>query len=200
MASSSSLKSTDSAYTDSEAEYSSTDSETPEGAEEEEQEEQEEEEEEEEEIDVPVSPIPHDSTPKRRPTLTPYAHTTSNVYAASSSLLTIEGRPLSPSHSKPASADEILFHNPKDPNFTLPESVDKILRDENVTASLPDSDLLKAIHAYAADFYAAKGWDTVTGRCMDESALLAMGVLLEEWCKEMIGKDGDMVFLEREGD
>ncbi|KAF3928685.1 hypothetical protein AA313_de0201200 [Arthrobotrys entomopaga] len=191
MAASSSPEGSDSAYTDSEAGRSSIESESPSP---------ERADEEEEEVVAPATHIPNNGAPKKRSILTPYTHTTSNVYAASSSLLTIDGRPLSPSHSKPASADEILFHNPQDPNFILPESVDKILRDEDVTAALPDSDLLKAIHAYAADFYAAKGWDTVMGRCMDESALLAMGILLEEWCKEMIGKDGDMVFLEREGD
>ena len=65
---------------------------------------------------------------------------------------------------------------------------------------LPDSDLLKAIHAYAADFYqrtiddrgqAAEG-------CMDETALLALGVLMEEAAAHSLGRTGDMALVEGE--
>ncbi|KAK6529904.1 hypothetical protein TWF281_009058 [Arthrobotrys megalospora] len=129
----------------------------------------------------------------------PYTISTTNVYTASSSLVTINGRPLNPTHSKAASADEILFHNPLDPEFKLPDSVKVLLEDANLLKDLPDSDLLKAVHRYVAEFYTAKGWDGVMGRGMDESALLAIGVILEEYCREMIGKNGDLVFLEQEG-
>ncbi|OAQ99820.1 hypothetical protein LLEC1_07889 [Akanthomyces lecanii] len=47
---------------------------------------------------------------------------------------------------------------------------------------LPESDLLKAVHGYA-------------GR-MDETALLAFGILLEEAGRDVLGKRGDMVFTE----
>ncbi|KAK6497878.1 hypothetical protein TWF481_012277 [Arthrobotrys musiformis] len=128
----------------------------------------------------------------------PYNFSTkSNVYAASSSNVTISGRRLDIRHSKPASADEILFHNPSNPSFVLPDSVKNILEDQKVTGNLPDSDLLKVVHRYVAEFFAAKGWDEVMTRSMDESAMLAIGVILEEYCREMIGKDGDMVFAER---
>ncbi len=54
---------------------------------------------------------------------------------------------------------------------------------------MPGSDLLKAVHAYVSDFYARNyGYgEGVRGegadwRSLDETALLAVGVLLEEAC------------------
>lgn len=127
---------------------------------------------------------------------TPYALSKTNVYTASSSLLTISHRSLSQRHSKPASADELLFHNPLNPDFVLPDSVKSILEDKSIVGDLPDSDLLKAVHRYVAEFFEAKGWEGVMGRAMDESALLAIGVILEEWGRDMVGKEGGMVFAE----
>ena len=64
---------------------------------------------------------------------------------------------------------------------------------------LPDGDLLKAVHAYAADFYAQshKNGDD-DSRSMDETALMAVGILLEEAAVEMLGKTGDLVLVEGE--
>ncbi|KAI1158338.1 hypothetical protein F5B18DRAFT_91787 [Nemania serpens] len=69
---------------------------------------------------------------------------------------------------------------------------------------LPDSDLLKTIHSYASQFYGdlpanRRTIDGATGegvseRSMDETALLALGILLEEVSCEALGKDGDLVF------
>ncbi|KAF3171922.1 hypothetical protein TWF225_009029 [Orbilia oligospora] len=126
----------------------------------------------------------------------PYSHSKANVFTASSSLVTVTQRSLSQRHSKPAGADEILFHNPMNPGFVLPDSVKSILEDEKIMGDLPDSDLLKAVHRYASEFFDAKGWDGVMARSLDESALLAIGVILEEYCREMVGKDGGMVFAE----
>ncbi|KAF3142382.1 hypothetical protein TWF703_000770 [Orbilia oligospora] len=123
-------------------------------------------------------------------------HSDANVFTASSSLVTVTQRSLSQRHSKPAGADEILFHNPMNPGFVLPDSVKSILEDEKIMGDLPDSDLLKAVHRYASEFFDAKGWDGVMARSLDESALLAIGVILEEYCREMVGKDGGMVFAE----
>jgi hypothetical protein len=63
---------------------------------------------------------------------------------------------------------------------------------------LPDSDLLKAIHAYASEFYsrAALGERRDDLYSMDETALIAMGILLEEAGKHALGNAGDMVFVE----
>ncbi|OTA70067.1 hypothetical protein K449DRAFT_393095 [Hypoxylon sp. EC38] len=79
---------------------------------------------------------------------------------------------------------------------------------------LPDSDMLKAIHSYASHFYAALASNTrgprrgeeveeeeafvrnVDERSMDETALLAFGILVEEAGREALGRTGDLVFTE----
>jgi hypothetical protein len=68
---------------------------------------------------------------------------------------------------------------------------------------LPESDLLGVIHAYSSKFYGAldrsqRQMDgrNVDGRSMDETALLAFGILLEEAGKEVLGRRGDLVFTE----
>lgn len=74
--------------------------------------------------------------------------------------------------------------------------------------TLPDSDMLKAVHGYASHFYEAlgqrhdqdgtgrDGTTCVNERSMDDTALLAFGILLEEAARESLGKDGDLVFTE----
>ncbi|TGJ84288.1 hypothetical protein E0Z10_g4500 [Xylaria hypoxylon] len=71
---------------------------------------------------------------------------------------------------------------------------------------LPDSDLLKTIHNYAGHFYRdlpankqiirSETREGVSERSMDETALLAFGILLEEASREALGKRGDLVFTE----
>lgn len=63
---------------------------------------------------------------------------------------------------------------------------------------LPDSDLLKTIHAYASDFYAKATDDAGKAdfKSLDETALLAMGILLEEAAAEALGKTGDLALVE----
>lgn len=71
---------------------------------------------------------------------------------------------------------------------------------------LPDSDVLKALHGYASHFYEALGQRLdptgrerarpVDERSMDETALLAFGILLEEAARASLGKHGDVVFTE----
>ena len=65
---------------------------------------------------------------------------------------------------------------------------------------LPDSDLLKAIHAYTSDFYgraAANGGPLDFGS-LDETALLGLGILLEEMAEHVLGDTGDLAFVEWE--
>jgi hypothetical protein len=66
---------------------------------------------------------------------------------------------------------------------------------------LPESELLKAIHAYASDFYSTATEDR--GKCdfrsLGETALIALGVLLEEAAAQVLGETGDMVLVEPEG-
>lgn len=89
---------------------------------------------------------------------------------------------------------------------------------------LPSSELLEAVHAYTSDFYGALGRSASSSRrkeragkkksrrddddesagsrwdfgSMDETALLAFGILLEESVREALGEEGDMVFVEGE--
>ena len=67
---------------------------------------------------------------------------------------------------------------------------------------LPESDLLKAIHAYASEFYgrAVKGRGKIDFESLDETALLAMGILMEETAGEVLGETGYKAFVEGEDD
>lgn len=67
---------------------------------------------------------------------------------------------------------------------------------------LPDSELLKAVHVYAAEFYARHTGDGGKGdwRSLDETALVAVGVLVEEGVRGVLGGSGDLVFVEGEGE
>ncbi|KAK5943778.1 hypothetical protein PMZ80_004787 [Knufia obscura] len=98
---------------------------------------------------------------------------------------------------KPSTPEEVLLRRVNAPDQI---SYDYYNADEKLNADqkLPDSDLLKDIHAYVSDFYEATNdpLDTFDFRSLDETALLAMGILLEEACKEAIGESGDMVFTE----
>lgn len=62
--------------------------------------------------------------------------------------------------------------------------------------------MLKAIHAYASDFYgrAVKGKGMVDFESLEETALLAVGVLMEEMAGHVLGETGDMAFVEGEDD
>jgi len=83
---------------------------------------------------------------------------------------------------------------------------------------LPDSDLLKSVHAYTSAFYDAMARTrfptgtivtaktnkkrpsrTTDERSMDETALVAFGILLEEAGREVLGHRGDLVFTEGDG-
>jgi len=65
---------------------------------------------------------------------------------------------------------------------------------------LPDSDLLKEVHCYTSEFYSRATADGGVGdwRSMDETALVAFGILLEEASRETLGQTGDLVFTEGE--
>ncbi|KAL6878858.1 hypothetical protein J3F83DRAFT_259707 [Trichoderma novae-zelandiae] len=69
---------------------------------------------------------------------------------------------------------------------------------------LPKSDLLQAIHEYSSEFYGVlnhkqrvlEGGRNLDERSMDETALLALGILLEEAGREVLGRRGHLVFTE----
>ena len=64
--------------------------------------------------------------------------------------------------------------------------------------SLPDSDLIKAIHVYTSNFYnrATVNEGQTDLRSMDETALLALSILIEESSKHVLGENGHLVYVE----
>ncbi|KAJ5163235.1 uncharacterized protein N7500_005065 [Penicillium coprophilum] len=84
----------------------------------------------------------------------------------------------------------------------LAESVDEknYFAHENLSSdqALPNSELLETIHAYAADYYEYATTDSGKDdhQTMDETALLAMGILIEEMVKEELGETGDLALVE----
>lgn len=103
-------------------------------------------------------------------------------------------------HTKPAPPDQVLFRSKGAPERF--EENDTYFAHRNLPPGvrLPDSDLLKAIHAYASDFYGSGylGNTNIDFRSLDETALLAMGILLEEAAAHILGKTGDLAFVEGE--
>ncbi|KFZ13977.1 hypothetical protein V501_03449 [Pseudogymnoascus sp. VKM F-4519 (FW-2642)] len=92
--------------------------------------------------------------------------------------------------------ETVLFQRAAAPDRHV--ETDTYFASDNSVVHLPDSDLLKALHVYAADFYAAEREAGADYRSLDETALLALGVLMEELCREQLGDGGDLVFTEGE--
>jgi hypothetical protein len=63
---------------------------------------------------------------------------------------------------------------------------------------LPESDLLEALHCYSSDFYSRATADGGAGdwKSLDETALIALGLLMEEALRDVLGRTGDLVFTE----
>lgn len=101
---------------------------------------------------------------------------------------------------QPITPEEALFKRQKAP--LRYEETDFYFAHENLSEEqrLPDSDLLKAIHQYSSDFYAKMYGARAHSdfRSMDGTALMAIGILLEEAMRESLGENGDMVFTEPE--
>lgn len=97
---------------------------------------------------------------------------------------------------KPSKPEEVLLRRldaPQDIPF------DYYAAEEKLAATgprLPDTELLKDLHAYVADFYEVISGADFDFRSFDETSLIAMGILLEEACKEVLGENGDMVLAE----
>jgi hypothetical protein len=96
--------------------------------------------------------------------------------------------------------EEVLFRRQNAP--TRYEEHDFYFAHERLPTdcSLPSSDILHAVHAYASDYYryatASRGVDDY--QTLDETALIAMGILLEEMAEESLGETGDLVLVEGE--
>lgn len=111
--------------------------------------------------------------------------------------------------SVPIPPEEVLFRRKHAP--TRYEEDDVYFQDRHIplNVKLPDSDLLKAVHGYASHFYAGVNKERAKKRrkedkhdqsersgtsgdweSMDETALLAMGILIEETAGTLMEKDG----------
>ena len=114
-----------------------------------------------------------------------------------------------PTRDAPLAPDEVLFRRRAAPQRYAEHDIYFSHRHDLPQGGrgvLPDSDLLKAVHAYSSAYYAAhrrteggeggEGGEDVDERSMDETALLAFGILLEEAGREVLGKRGDLVFTE----
>lgn len=65
----------------------------------------------------------------------------------------------------------------------------------NTGNSVPD--LLQTLHLYAAELYEALGYKQAY-MSMDETALLGLGVVVEEFMKSLVGQEGHRMYAERE--
>ncbi|KAL5121941.1 hypothetical protein ACEQ8H_000157 [Pleosporales sp. CAS-2024a] len=99
---------------------------------------------------------------------------------------------------QPLRPDEVLFKQSNAP--VRYEETDYYFANEHLSGrqDLPSGDLLSAVHAYVSKLYSRtagpeteKAW-----RCMDETALIAFGILMEEAAREVIGDTGDLAFTE----
>ena len=98
-----------------------------------------------------------------------------------------------------APPEEILFRRKGAPIRYEEDDIYSADRHLEPSQRLPDSDLLKALHAYASDYYGATTEDQekIDFRSLDETALLALGILLEEAAHEALGTTGDLALVER---
>jgi len=105
-----------------------------------------------------------------------------------------------PSSSAKAVAPEAVLFKLKNAPTRYEESDIYFANERNCVTNLPDPDLLKALHCYVSDFYssAIAGGREGDWRSMDETALLAMGILMEEAARESLGQTGDLAFTEGE--
>ncbi|KAJ4370534.1 hypothetical protein N0V83_005055 [Neocucurbitaria cava] len=104
----------------------------------------------------------------------------------------------SKSSKQPLRPDEVLFKQANAP--IRYEETDYYYAHTKLSAEqqLPSGDLLTALHAYISKLYARTGEPGAQNawRCMDETALIALGILMEETAKEILGETGDLAFTE----
>jgi len=100
----------------------------------------------------------------------------------------------------PLPPDEHLFKRKRAP--IRYEEIEIYFADQKLGPhqNLPDADLLRALHAYAADYFASPGPQKTqrAWKSMDETALLALGILLEETTSSTLGVTGELVFTEED--
>jgi hypothetical protein len=95
--------------------------------------------------------------------------------------------------------ESVLFRSKNAPT-RYAESDIYFASERQLPTGLPESDLLKALHSYSSDFYSRATADRGAGdwRSLDETALIALGILMEEASRDILGQTGDLVFTEGE--
>lgn len=103
---------------------------------------------------------------------------------------------------KPLRPDEVLFKRKNAP--VRYEEDDYYPAHSKLPADqpLPSGDLATAIHTYISCSYsqAARGHVCVPWKCMNETALIAMSILMEESAHSVLGETGDLAFTEADQD
>jgi hypothetical protein len=97
------------------------------------------------------------------------------------------------------SPEAVLFRQKNAPTRYV-ESDMYFANEQGLNSELPDSDLLKALHCYTSDFYSRATADSGPSdwRSLDETALIALGILMEEAARQTLGQTGDLAFTEGE--
>ncbi|KAF9692217.1 hypothetical protein EKO04_009343 [Ascochyta lentis] len=102
------------------------------------------------------------------------------------------------SSRQPLRPDEVLFKQANAP--IRYEETDYYNAHARLPADqqLPSGELLTAIHAYVSKLYSrtAESDSQPAWKCMDETALIAFGILMEETAREVLGETGDFAFVE----
>ncbi|KAJ4312703.1 hypothetical protein N0V94_007304 [Neodidymelliopsis sp. IMI 364377] len=102
------------------------------------------------------------------------------------------------SSRQPLRPDEVLFKQANAP--VRYEETDYYNAHASLPANqqLPTGDLLTAIHAYVSKLYSRTAGTEIqpAWKSMDETALIAFGILLEETAREVLGETGDFAFIE----
>ena len=102
--------------------------------------------------------------------------------------------------SSPALPPEAVLFRGRNAPTRYAESDFYFANERESPKDLPGSDLLKALHCYTSDFYSKSTIDGGAGdwRSLDETALIALGILMEEASRSILGETGDLVFTEGE--
>ncbi|USP75354.1 mnd1-like protein [Curvularia clavata] len=99
---------------------------------------------------------------------------------------------------KPLRPDEVLFKRKNAP--VRYEEDDYYPAHTKLPADqpLPSGDLANAIHTYMSCRYsqATRSHVRVPWKCMNETALIAMGILMEETARSVLGQTGDLALTE----
>ncbi|KAF2015684.1 hypothetical protein BU24DRAFT_183355 [Aaosphaeria arxii CBS 175.79] len=102
---------------------------------------------------------------------------------------------------QPLRPDEVLYRASNAP--TRYEETDHYFAHTKLRPDqkLPSSELLTALHAYFSEYYerSEEQFNQKIWNSMDETALIALGILMEETAREVLGETGDLAFLEAAG-